>query len=285
MNYEPPQKGFKTFILLLALGIGSFGIAQLGKVAISTYTSAAITEEPEHARITNTRTSMVTVSWHTSSPTTGYVYLTKGNQQWEEFSPYLRTNHHLTIEGLQPNTEYAVQIGVGKRLYVARGAETARTSFNTHTSTNHRVFGQVIGLNHTPAAGSLVYVTLKDGDNQGTSGLATVLSAITNAEGIYSVNLQETLVRDRTGPFFFSAEDDIVEITALGIQDESASILVLISQTQPAPSIQLSPTGTLQDLTNSNNVRGTSISLPPHTTSPTQGELWLRKQLLKLSVR
>ncbi len=284
MNYEPPQKGFKTFLILVFLGLGTFAVARVGKTALILFTSANVTQKPGHVRITNVTATALTVSWHTEIPTTGYLTLTNNNQQWEDFSPYLATNHHLTIDGLQPNTVYEVLIGVGKQQYEISKTSMIKTAFKNNLGEPHRVFGQVIDITNEPVENALVYLVIKDADAQGTSGISSQLSAITNPEGIYSINLQDALTNNWLGPFFYSHETDQLEISAIGVNEETASIIINTKQSQPSPTIKLTPQGRIEDLTKQDLVKGININLGVVQKRDSAAKVWLRKQLLKLAV-
>ena len=284
MNYVPPQRGFKTFAILVGLGIGTFAITQLGQAAVSTLSQASATDEPLHIRVTNLSPTEATLSWSTTTPTRGAIILVDPTGiEREEFTPHIRTNHHITVDQLLPNTTYQFVVQSGNTLYYNNKGEhyTFTTAFNVPRSEPLKVFGQVINLNNDPTPDTVVFVTMRDQDNEGSEGLSTTLSALTNSQGIFSLNLEQTLAPDLSTPFYYSRSEDRLEVTARGPAGEKASVLLTTAQAQPTPPIRLTPNGRLLDLTGQEAVKGQSIILHPEVKKEEEKQTLFEKLFMQ----
>src|SRR4029079_8970262 len=85
------------------------------------------------------------------------------------------TTHHVTIEGLQPSTQYAFRILSGEKptRYDNNGTPytTSTGPVVGATPTSQNFYGKVEQANKQPAGGSLVYVTIP-----GSATASTIVS-------------------------------------------------------------------------------------------------------------
>jgi hypothetical protein len=281
MNVEPPQRGFKTFLVLIALGVGTFFITQTAKVAVNTYTQAGATSEPKEVKITNVTDQQATITWLTDIPTTEYILYGADDETSERFvGTRDSTTHHLTLTNLQSNTTYYFRIGAGGSVYEKNDRPYEfKTSFNFSPPERLRVYGQVLDLKGIPAPGAIVHIQVKDADGRGSKGLSTTLSSITDTNGLFSMNLMDLREVDLSSPFYFSRESDEAEINVIGESGERVSTLLKTSQLQPVPILKLSSKAQTIDLRGAGSTQGASITLPNKYEIDKAGHSWFERIL------
>ena len=79
MNFEPPQRGFRTFLQLIVLAIGAVVIVRLSQGVTNSFTQASVSDEPQNVKVTNLSDTSVAINWSTSKPTTEYVVFRNKN--------------------------------------------------------------------------------------------------------------------------------------------------------------------------------------------------------------
>lgn len=161
-------------LLLVALVVGLFYYLQGNKTKIA--------EEliPAKVRITNVADNKFSVSWTTSTPLMGAVeygvlgekLVSSARDERDSGSPGQYLTHHITIENLQPSTQYAFQILSGEK----------QTKFNNNgnpysistgpvigaTPASQNFYGNVQLTSKQPAGGAIVYLTLPGGATAST---------------------------------------------------------------------------------------------------------------------
>ena len=180
-------------------------------------------------RLSNLRESSVTLSWITDEVTTGYVRFGKTNDKLEQTSYDSRgsatssTTHYITLNKLTPETTYYFEI--------ISGDEVADTGTLTTTSSldslpeSDTIYGQIFKADGTtPAADSLVYLTLRDQDGEGSQGEAMLLSAIVDNEGYWHANLGNTRITNGKEQFIYSETEDTVVLTVQSTTGETSMV-------------------------------------------------------------
>jgi hypothetical protein len=202
-------------------------------------------------RITNLRDVLFTVSWLTNLPTTGEVhygsdpnnlnmtaYDTRGMNTVAE-------THYVSVENLLPETTtYFEVVSDG---IVSDGSPYQITTGSTiGVPGSDSIFGQVLGAEaallaegSTLAAGTIVYITLEDGNDAGSSGLAAPLSALVDQEGYWFANLASTRFTDLTSYFTYSASGDQLQLEAYGSANGTKCQKVDTGNDSPAPTLLL----------------------------------------------
>ena len=271
MNFEPPQRGFRTFLQLIVLAIGAVVIVRLSQGVTNSFTQASVSDEPQNVKVTNLSDTSVAINWSTSKPTTEYVVFRNGlTKEQKYFTTNLRRNHQITLTSLIPDTKYEYRLGVGPVLYDDNGeAYTFNTLPKFVRGHELKVFGQVLTENQTLAENALVNLTLKDMDNVGSIGLSTTVSTITDKNGVFFLNLADVQER-AVGGAFVASSGDSVELTVAGSGGGVASLLLNLQSLQPTPTIELSGTLRLKNLMNEPQVKGSHISIQSYEVSFTE---------------
>lgn len=271
MNIEPPQRGFKTFILIILIGSVAFFTTSLTRNTIRTRLLAGMTDKPVHLKVSNLTQNSATISWLTNAETSGFiVYGPTESLDLKEKEASISNIHHITLTNLKENTTYYFKIGVGEKTYDRDGNPYTFTSAaGVGDGLSQKVYGQILNIDGTPTANTLIYLNIKDKDGRGSPGMSTTLSTVTNAAGLFTLNLAKAKVVDLSEPFYYSKPGDVIEITARGPHNERTSVLLDVSQTQPTPTITLSLKGRLIDLTGQKPTQGEDIILP---NVPLEGE-------------
>lgn len=209
-------------------------------------TWAAIT----NVRISNVQSVAFTVSWVTDTVTDGEIHYGTNPASLslvgEDDRGIATTDdtHHVTISsGLLPNTTYYFD--------VVSGVETDNNGGAHYTITTgpdlgippfpDTIFGQVFHADGTtPANGTLVYITLEDGDGVGSNGQGALLSSLVDS-GFWFVNLASARTPDLAALFTYSASGDRVLLSAQGAAEGVAQQTVDTNNDTPAPDMILSP--------------------------------------------
>jgi hypothetical protein len=163
-----------------------------------------------NVRVTNLSDKGFTVSWTTNVASVGQVnYGTTpalGSSRSDDpgAGPY---THHVTLTGLLPGTTYYFDVVSGGYTDNNSGAHyTATTGPTLAIPGTDSVYGQVFrpgGV--TPVAGAIVYVTVADRNGSGGAGRSAVLSALSDSDGYWFVNLASVRTADSAAYFSYSA--------------------------------------------------------------------------------
>ncbi len=163
-----------------------------------------------NVRVTNLSDKGFTVSWVTNVAAAGQVNYdttpTLGRQQADDLGagPY---THHVSLGGLAPSVTYYFDVvsdgqtddNGGLHYSVTTGPTLAIPSMDT-------IYGQVFRPDGvTPVAGAIVYVTVADRNGSGSSDRSAPLSALSDADGYWFVNLASIRAADYAAYFSYSA--------------------------------------------------------------------------------
>jgi len=209
-------------------------------------------------RITNVTDKSFSASWLTDVAAGGEVRYgtdpaslgnTKGHDADISTSAHV---HHVTIGGLTPDTTYYFDVVSDGTVGNNSGAHYQFTTPPTASVPGvDYVFGSVYQQDGTtPMQGAVAYVTLVDRDGSGSPGASATLSAVTNSEGVWFVNLASARTDDYS--VFF-------EYTAAGGDDLHVQV-------------QATPTGMaalVDDVGQTNDANGNPVSLPDLALSRT----------------
>ncbi|UCC64994.1 MAG: fibronectin type III domain-containing protein, partial [Anaerolineae bacterium] len=183
-------------------------------------------------QVSNLRDTALALSWITDEPATGYVVfgetpaLSAGSGQalsrvaYDVRGPDVAADaHYVVLTGLAPETTYYFDVVSGAGVDDNGGAHYTVTTGPQLDSLPEpdTVYGQVFRANRiTPAVGTIVYLTLMDGDGLGSAGQATLMSALVDAEGYWNANLGNARLADGSDSFAYSASGDAVTLLAQG---------------------------------------------------------------------
>jgi hypothetical protein len=182
-------------------------------------------------QVSNLRDTALTLSWITDEPTTGYVVfgetpaLSAGSGQalgrvaYDVRGPAVAGDtHYVVLTGLAPETTYYFDVVSGDGVDDNGGAHYTVTTGPQLDSLpeSDTVYGQVFRADGvTPAAGTIVHLTLVDSDGAGSPGQAMLMSALVDADGYWHANLGNARLVDG-GTFAYSTAGDAVTLVAQG---------------------------------------------------------------------
>lgn len=208
-------------------------------------------------RVTNVGDESFTVSWITNQlASSGVRYGTNPanlNQSAHDDRGAATSDdtHYVTLQSMTPNTTYYFDVVSGNTRDDNGGTHyTTTTGPTLDVAISDIIEGHVFkacpepcrrGDGTTPAEGTIVYITLRDADGQGSSGAATPLSTLVEGDGGWYANLGDARTSDLAGFFRYSISGDEVEMMAQGAWDGTATQTVDTANDSPAPDMVLAP--------------------------------------------
>jgi len=248
---------FMAFALVALRATGSASFVGQRSVAPAQPASPAISQ----TRITNVRDGSLSVSWITDSPAAGHVSFgtttALGSTAYDDRGiATLDDTHHVTLSSLSPQTSYYFDVVSGSAVDDNGGTHYSVTTGPTlGLPVPDTIYGQVfLADGVTPAEGAIVYITLMDGNGQGSSGWAVTMSALVDSNGWWTVNLGNSRSESLASYFSYSPDGDSVLIEAQGAAQGTASETVDTGADMPAASITLVTTLPCYDFNNSGDV-------------------------------
>lgn len=266
------QKRIPTIAGLAVLVIGLVaGVVMLtlngGPVFITP--RAAPETTPQKIKLTNVTDTSFTVSFMTPSKTAGFVkWGTESgtlNSQASDDRDQLTgtagefTTHHITVRGLQPNTEYFYVLGTGSRTtFDNNGAPfSVKTASRAGAPPAAKTaYGNVLTGAGAPAEGAIVYVTI---DNVGE------LSSLVKNSGSYAIPLSTARTRDGAG-YAQLTDESPMRVMAQGTElTQSAEVVTTVADSQPIENLTLGQGGAA---TTQNSLTGSTAQTATTRTSP-----------------
>ncbi len=232
----------KRIPTVLGLGILVLGIvAGLTLVSSDTATQflprASEDAVPRQVRITNITDTSFTVSFLTDQSVPGYVkYGAEQNrmniQVRDDRDKLANTvanfpSHHVTIQGLQPSTQYYFLIGTGDRSefdnngapFAVRTARQQSASGETKTA-----YGNIRNEVGNPADGAIVYLSIQGG---------SPLSALVKPNGSWAVQLTSLRTQDLSALYTYNPSD-AVRVQVQGTQrNETIDVNTTVNDISP----------------------------------------------------
>ena len=193
--------------------------------------------------MTNLRDTSFAVSWTTDRETTGYLKFADGRVFYDvRGKGFAGETHYVVVTGLAPETTYIFDIHSGATVENNAGMHYTIATLPTLDTLpgSDAVYGQVFlkdGV--TPAEGAIVYLTLADGDGQGSPGEAAVMSALVESDGWWHANLGNARLADGSGYFTYSTAGDAVMLMAQGPAGRFVSRTVDTGDLGPAAPLTL----------------------------------------------
>lgn len=223
--------------LLLIFGLVGFGIYYFRMNQTSV--SGEIT--PQKVRITNISDNKFSVSWITASNTVGSVEYGvvgealsgKAKDERDTSSVAAYVTHHVTIEGLQPSTQYAFRILSGEKpsRFDNNGSPYTTTTGPVigSTPTSQNFYGTAQLPSKASADGALVYVTLPGG---------STASTLVHDGGKYAITLSTVRSSDLRSYVKFDVSATVASVTVESGKQQSTSA-VSLANSAPVPTITL----------------------------------------------
>jgi len=198
----------------------------------------------QDVRITNLRDTSVAISWQTIQPGNGLVEILQngasvGLAEDVRGAGTIDRLHYVVVHTLTPAIEYQFTIqSIGQDSSISSGQGSFTTSATlSAVPRSQSAYGRVMELDGvTPAANTLVELTLQDGDGQGSTGTSLPLSGLTDSNGYWYTNFGNARQSDGKS-FNFSASGDRVQVLASRPGLLSAETNQAMDATFPAPDI------------------------------------------------
>ncbi len=198
-------------------------------------------------RVTNQTDAQWTVSWITSQPVTGSIKygvnplslnMTAYDDRGVGFNG---KTHQVTVKGLSPETVYYFDVISGGVVDNNYGNHyTALTGKSFISSGIDMVYGMVNKQGgQSTANDTLVYLTLKDNDGQGSPNISAPISALVQENGYWMVDLVNLRTIDLTAQFKYSSTADELYLFAHGADKGIGSEIIATKDDSPALSIEL----------------------------------------------
>ena len=231
-------KRFPTILGLLLLVAGIVGSVYYFRGQSTKIPEGVV---PQKVRITNIADNKFSVSWTTSTATNGSVeygqvgekLTNKVSDERDTASPGLYQTHHVTIEGLQPSTQYALRILSGEKSVRFDNNGSPYTTMTGPvigaTPVSQNFYGNVELPSKQPAGGSLVYLTLP--------GAATA-STVVSQSGNYAFTLSTMRSSDLRSYVKYDPAASIVSVTIESGKQQSVAS-VSLANSAPVPTITL----------------------------------------------
>lgn len=225
---------------------------------------ASVEGIPKDVRITNISDSSFSVSWFTSTPTTGVVKYGEGNSQTQTAISELPsgTTQYVNVKNLKPSTLYSFKIMSGGVEYDTQGNPwqvTTPASIGISES-NIIISGNIKTATDTPAKGVLVYAQIPDG---------TSLSTFTSSEGNWLMPISSSRALPSLTSFAtIDAKKTVIDIfVQAGVATATAKTTG--ANAQPAPPITLGQTFDFVDTKKDtdNTLPESNLNLPVDSVS------------------
>ncbi len=229
-------------------------------------------------RVTNVRDTAATISWLTDVAADGIVAFGLDPDHVHRTAPDDRgptardDTHFVTLSGLLPNTTYSFAVRSGSSQADNEGAfYRFKTGPTLALPPADTVFGRAFTRNGgAPAAGTLIYLALRNSDDLGSPGQSAPLAALTDANGYWSANLGNARTPDLAGSFSYTASGDQLVLEARGAAaGVRCPTPIVIAAARPAPDLILGPAGACPDISQTTLKRGWNfIALPLTPATP-----------------
>ena len=195
LKKRPGKKKIPTILALAVLLVSLVAGLLLFNNGTGVFSPRATPETtPQRVRISNVTDKTFTVSFFTDEATVAYIkYGTDANKLDRQSSddrdqlsgvvkPYRL--HHVTVRGLEPNTDYFYVLGTDKRSTfdndgLAYQLTTAKTP-STNSPNNQTIYGQVNNSAGLAAEGAVVFVDVEG---------AGLLSTLVKSSGSWAISL------------------------------------------------------------------------------------------------
>lgn len=196
---------------------------------------------PSKVKISNVGDNKFSVSWVTSTETTGAVEYAPVGEKLANKAKDERDNglagkyltHHINVEGLQPNTQYAFRILSGEKesRFDNNGSPYTVTTGPVigKTPTSDNFYGNVVLSSKQNATGAIVYLSIPGGG---------VASTLVHESGNYAITLSTIRSSDGRSYVSYDPSATIVSVVVESGNLQTVSAITLANST-PVPTITL----------------------------------------------
>lgn len=229
-------------IVLLAAGL-AVGVFLVQKTQRVNPRAAESSPNPENITISNVTDQSFTVSWTTSTPVTGYLQAGTSGQSLSRrviddrdkiaTSPGVSSTHYVTVDSLQPDTEYQFRLGEGTTALFDQNGKpfsvmTARTMPANQVSDLAQ--GTVATSAGQPGGGAIVYAQLPG---------AQLLSSLASSSGNWIVPLSTARVSDLSSSTTYDRSTTVYALRVDGGVDGRSNVTLTTASDNPTPPIVL----------------------------------------------
>lgn len=260
----PSLLGVFILVIGLAVGVALIGQRQIFRLG------ASADSAPQDVRVSNVTDSSFTVSWFTTKPTIGYVNwgaTTALGKSSEIGGLSTQTVHSVTIDGLEPSTNYYLVINSGGVEFDNNGiAWSVATGPALGASSETRLAsGVVLKQDGSPASNVLVYIN---------GGGMAQMSAVTSLNGTWTIPLSSARTRTLSGNAQL-ANSDVLDVYVQSGGMGIATAQVLPTKINPTPEITLGQTYDFRDSSSSQSgaLPKADVSLPEEQEAQLPGSL------------
>lgn len=230
-------------VLVIALVSGIFFIGKGGGV-FAPRASAETT--PKNVRVTNVHDTNFTVSFITDDETAGFVKFgtdaksvkSQAGDDRDQISGTvgLYKTHHITVRGLQQNTNYYYVIGTGSGAIFDQEGEPFQiktAARNGAPAAAKTIYGSISTETGAPAEGSIVYVDV--------TGAGTMSSQV-RSSGSWAIPLSNARTLDGSAYAQITDESSIIINVQGPLATQTSSLSTNVLNAQPVPNITFGQT-------------------------------------------
>lgn len=217
---------------------------------------------PKNVRITNITDSSFSVSWTTEKQTSGFVEYKKAGETNRVATDQIQNDftHFVTIENLDPLTQYTFSIGSEDQTFDNSGTPW-KLKTGTKLTTDESIFvtGKIVDQSGNPLAHALVYLT---------SQSSSTISTFSSENGGWILNLSN-LRNNSLSSSLSTTPDSVLEISVQKEPLEPATATVLVQNSNPIPTMTI---GNVYDFRNTETTLNTALpsanlNLPGNSSS------------------
>lgn len=217
------------------------------------------------------------VSWRTRNSEGGRVRLVGGGTFADERgADYEGKTHYVKVNNLAADGKYQFDIISGGKTYNNGGQHWAVNlgPAVSAATTPYTIFGRLKNPDGSDADGAIVYVAIRDADDNGTSGRSGLLSTLIRAEDggdFFNINLEEARTRNNASKFNYDPARDQVVINAVGAEGSASENFKIsdLHPPKPPPTFTLNESGTGAAATATPTIQPTETPIPTETPTET----------------
>jgi hypothetical protein len=257
MQKDPTKKSFLEKQIPTLLGLGVLLVALVaGMVLLGGDTGvfaprATPQTTPKNIKFTNVTDTGFTASFLTDDKVAGFIkygtaadkLTSQASDDRDQLSGTVGEyqQHHITVRGLQPNTNYYFLLGTGTRsTFDNSGAPfTLKTAARGGApSAAKTVYGSVVTDAGTPADGAIVYVALE--------GVGE-MSSLVKSSGSWAIPLSNARLADGTGYATINPNGAMSVLVQGASPTLKSQFVVSVAAAQPVPNVTLGQVPTITD--------------------------------------
>lgn len=230
-----------TLLGLLLLLFGTVVSASILQNNTNLFGKAATGKEPQNIRITNISDTSFIVTYTTTDSVPGTISYGQAESEkkiglddrdQDTGTPKGYETHHITIKGLNPETQYEFTIVSSDTIYQKNNqpfSVTTAPTLDEGLSDEKSLAGKVLLADGSPGSEILVYASTEDGQ---------ILSTVTKQDGSYTLPIHTMRTKDLTAYAEFTDETSINLLYRSSLA--ASEVETLVTQINPVPQITLS---------------------------------------------